>query len=100
MMPSDPGSDERFEHDAAAHRFMLSFATAVAVLDYREHDSRTLEYYHTFVPPAMRGRGVASRLAAHALRYALAQGIGVIPSCPFIAAFIRRNTEYAAVLRS
>lgn len=97
-MPSDPGSDERFEHDAAAHRFTLSSGAAVAVLDYREHGSSTLEYYHTFVPPAMRGRGVASRLVAHALRYALAQGIGVIPTCSFVAAFVRRNTEYAAVL--
>ena len=97
-MPSDSGSDERFEHDAAAHRFTLSFGAAVAVLDYREHDSRTLEYYHTFVPPAMRGRGVASQLVTHALRYAQAQGISVIPTCPFVAAFIRRHPEYAAVV--
>lgn len=97
-MPSDPGSDERFERDAAAHRFTLSSGTAVAVLDYREHDSRTLEYYHTFVPPAMRGRGVASRLVAQALRYALTQNFSVIPTCPFVAAFIRKNKEYAAVL--
>jgi hypothetical protein len=97
-MPSDPGSDERFEHDAPAHRFTLSLGAAVAVLDYREHDSRTLEYYHTFVPPAMRGHGVASRLVAHALRYALTQGLGVIPTCPFVAAFIRRHAEFAAVL--
>ena len=97
-MPSDPAGEERFEHDAAGHRFTLSSGTAVAVLDYRAHDSRTLEYYHTFVPPPMRGRGVASRLVAHALRYALAQRISVIPTCPFVAAFIRKNSEYAVVL--
>jgi len=98
-MPSDPGSDERFEHDAAAHRFTLAFGTAVAVLDYREHDARTLEYYHTFVPPPMRGRGVASRLVAHALRYALERRLTVIPTCPFVAAFVRRHPEYAPVPR-
>jgi hypothetical protein len=98
-MPSDPASDERFEHDAAAHRFALTSGTAVAVLDYREHDSRTLECYHTFVPPPMRGRGVASRLVEQALRYALEHGISVIPTCPFVAAFIRRHPEFAAVLR-
>jgi uncharacterized protein len=97
-MPNDPGSDERFEHDAAAHRFTLSSGSAVAVLDYRERDARTLDYYHTFVPPAMRGRGVASRLVSHALRYALARQISVIPTCPFVAAFVRKNSEYAAVL--
>jgi uncharacterized protein len=97
-MPSDPANDERFEHDDAAHRFTLSIGAAVAVLDYREHDPRTLEYYHTFVPPALRGRGVASRLVANALRYALTQGLGVIPACPFVATFIRRHAEFAAVL--
>jgi uncharacterized protein len=97
-MPTDPGSDERFEHDAVARRFTLSSGSAAAVLDYREHDSHTLEYYHTFVPPAMRGRGVASRLVAHALRYAQAQQVSVIPTCPFVSAFIRRHPEYAAVL--
>jgi hypothetical protein len=97
-MSSDPGSDERFEHDAAAHRFTLSSGTVVAVLDYREHDSHKLEYYHTFVPSPMRGRGVASRLVAHALRYAQAQRVSVIPTCPFVAAFVRRHPEYAAVL--
>jgi predicted GNAT family acetyltransferase len=97
-MPSDPVSVERFEHDAAAHRFTLSSGTAVAVLDYREHDARTLEYYHTFVPPAMRGRGVASRLVARALRYAEEQRLAVIPTCRFVAAFLRRHPEHAAVL--
>jgi uncharacterized protein len=97
-MPNDPGTDERIERDAASHRFTLSSGAASAVLDYREHDSRTLEYYHTFVPPPMRGRGVASRLVAHALRYALEQRLAVIPTCPFVAAFIRRHPEYAAVV--
>jgi uncharacterized protein len=98
-MPSDSGSEERLEHDAVAHRFTLSSGTAVAVLDYRERDVHTLECYHTFVPPALRGRGVASRLVAYALRYALDHHLAVIPTCPFVAAFIRKNPEYAALVR-
>jgi predicted GNAT family acetyltransferase len=98
-MPSDPGTDERIERDAASHRFTLSSgAGAAAVLDYRERNAGTLEYYHTFVPTSLRGRGVASRLVAHALRYAIEQRLSVIPTCPFVAAFIRRHPEYAAVV--
>jgi predicted GNAT family acetyltransferase len=96
--PNDPGAAERIERDAAGNRFTLSSGAAVAVLDYREHDARTLEYFHTFVPPPLRGRGVASRLVAHALRYAQDRGLAVIPTCRFVAAFIRKNPEYAAVL--
>ena len=96
-MPSDAGTDERIERDAASHRFTLSSGGAEAVLDYREHGAGTLEYYHTFVPRPMRGRGVASRLVAYALRYALEHRLAVIPTCPFVAAFIRRHPEYAAL---
>jgi len=46
----------------------------------------------------MRGNGVASRLVAKALRYALDHGLTVIPTCPFVSAFIRKHKEYAAVL--
>ena len=96
-MPSDSG-DERVRHEPEARRFTQSSGGALAVLEYREIDPSTVEYHHTSVPPALRGRGIASRLAAHALRYALDKGLTVIPSCPFVAAFIRKHPEYAAVL--
>ena len=97
-MPSDSGSGDELRHELASHRFTLSSAGAIAVLSYRLVDASTVEYYHTYVPPALRGRGLASRLAAYALRHALDNGLTVVPTCPFVAAFIRKNPEYAAVL--
>ena len=97
-MPSDPGIADTPRHDTAGHRFTLSVGGALAVLDYRVIDATTVEYHHTFVPREFRGRGVASRLAAYALRDALDNRRKVIPTCPFVAAFIRRHPEYAPVL--
>jgi len=97
-MQSDSGAGDVPRHEPANHRFTLSIGGALAVLDYRVIDATTLEYHHTYVPRELRGRGIASRLVAYALRYALDNRLWVIPACSFVAAFLRRNPEYAAVL--
>jgi predicted GNAT family acetyltransferase len=51
------------------------------------------------VPVALRERGIASALTDYALRYARDENLRVIPSCPFVAAFVRRHPEHEPVLR-
>jgi len=98
-MPTESAAaDERVRHEPENHRFALSSGAGLAVLEYREAGPGTLAYHHTYVPPPLRGRGIASRLAAFALRHALDNGLAVIPNCPFVAAFIRKNRQYAGVL--
>jgi predicted GNAT family acetyltransferase len=91
--------DGQVRHDRAEQRFSLKLGDMLAVLDYHRVDASTLDYRHTFVPPPMRGRGIASVLTAYALRYAWEEGLEVIPSCPFVAAFVLRHPEHARVVR-
>lgn len=95
--PSPPSADVR--HDAAARRFTIDVDGAPAVLEYREIDAQTLDYYRTFVPAPLRGCGIASRLTDAALRYARDQQLNVIPTCPFIAAYIKRHREFQPLVR-
>jgi predicted GNAT family acetyltransferase len=50
------------------------------------------------VPPAARGGGIASQLTAHALTFARDGGYRVVPSCPFVAAYIQRHPEFRDLL--
>lgn len=50
---------------------------------------------HTFVPEVLRGRGIAARLARAALEEARQRRWKVVPRCSYVAAFIKRNPEYA-----
>src|SRR5690606_17493780 len=50
---------------------------------------------HTVVETAAEGRGVGSALARTALDAARAEGLRVVPQCPFIAAYIARHPDYA-----
>ncbi|HET8697747.1 MAG TPA: GNAT family N-acetyltransferase, partial [Gammaproteobacteria bacterium] len=61
-------------------------------------DERTLDYRHTFVPPPLRGQGIASRLVRFALDHALEHRLTVIPSCPFVAAYIKGHPRYRPLL--
>jgi uncharacterized protein len=88
-MPDD------IRHEPEAQRFVVDRDGLTALIQYRQlDDGRTLDLHHTYTPPALRGSGLASLLTEHALRFAREHGHKIVPSCPFVAAFIARHTEY------
>jgi predicted GNAT family acetyltransferase len=95
-MSVSPALDIR--HDEAGHRFVATAEGVEAVLEYHPVDERTLDYAHTFVPPAMRGGGIASQLTEFALRHAQDRGFRIIPSCPFVGRYIERHPEFAPLV--
>lgn len=82
-------------HEPGARRFAIDRDGLTALIQYRSLDGeRTLDLYRTYTPPSLRGRGLASQLTEHALRYAREHDRRVVPSCPFVATFIARHPEY------
>ncbi|HEX2644909.1 MAG TPA: GNAT family N-acetyltransferase, partial [Thermoanaerobaculia bacterium] len=49
---------------------------------------------HTFVPPDLRGQGVAEDLVRQTLERIRGEGAHIIPSCPFVHVFVERNRDY------
>jgi len=80
--------------NAARSRFEMAVGHAVAVVNYARPRGNTIELTHTEVPETLAGQGVGSRLAKAVLDRVRANGLRVVPSCPFIAAYIERNPEY------
>ncbi|HEY8572145.1 GNAT family N-acetyltransferase [Phenylobacterium sp.] len=76
-----------------ARRFEIELEGDVAFAEYRLVDHGII-LPHTVVPDAFEGRGVGSQLAKAALGYAREQGLKVIPTCPFIAAYIAKHPEW------
>lgn len=86
-------------HDEAGQRFLVRLGEHEALLRYRRA-GRTLDFYHTYVPEAFRGRGVAEQLCRAGFEYAKAQGLAVIPSCPYISgAYLKRHPEYVELTK-
>ncbi|HKP15006.1 MAG TPA: GNAT family N-acetyltransferase [Gemmatimonadaceae bacterium] len=81
-------------HDRAACRFEVRTMAGTGILAYVERGS-ALEILHTEVPDAAEGQGYGAALAVAALDFARSEGKRVIPSCPYVAAYIGRHPSYA-----
>ena len=57
-------------------------------------DGNHVDFIHTEVDEAYKGRGLASNLVAFALDDVEAAGKRIIPHCPYVAAWIKRHPEY------
>jgi predicted GNAT family acetyltransferase len=89
--------DMTIRHQPEARRFVADLEQGQAVLEYAPGPDGALDYRHTFVPDALRGQGVASRLVQFALDHALEARIKVVPSCPFVATFLDRHPQYRSI---
>ena len=82
-------------HDQAGHQFETTVDGHRAYLAYMDLGKQTLDIYRTFVPNALRGRGIAAALTERALGFAEDQGYTVIPSCSYVERYIERRQRHA-----
>ncbi|HVS52290.1 MAG TPA: GNAT family N-acetyltransferase [Opitutaceae bacterium] len=96
MSASDPNSIS-VRHNAAERRFEAEVDGQLAVAEY-EHDGERMVFTHTFVPPALRGRGLAEKVVRAGLDYARAEGRRIVPACSYVAAFVERHAEFKPLI--
>ena len=80
-------------HDAPARQFTLATEHGDAVLAYEPLGDAVLDLQHTVVPPDARGGGVGDALVRGALEIVRAEGLRIVPTCAFVAAWLRRHPE-------
>lgn len=80
-------------HNADEHRFEADVDGHLSVADYRLRGTEMI-MTHTFVPPELRGRGIAEKLVRVALEHARSERLRVVPACSYVDAFIKRHPEY------
>lgn len=93
-------STVRVEHRAEEHRFVARVEGGEAFLSYQPVDAQTLDLQHTVVPEEDRGEGVGDALVRAAVDHARAQGQRIVPTCPFVASWLRAHPEAASVVAS
>jgi predicted GNAT family acetyltransferase len=75
-------------------RFELEENGETAYLEFEVDQASWITLYHTEVPPALRGRGIAGTLARTALEYARDNNLKVDVVCPLVASFLSKNPEF------
>jgi predicted GNAT family acetyltransferase len=81
-------------NNTAAGRFEAQTPYGVATLKYVRRGD-VLDLVHTVVPQEAEGQGIGAALANTALEYARAEGLRVIPTCPFVNGYLKRHREFA-----
>ncbi len=89
--------DYNIKHNLEDHRFEIELDGYKGYLEYIVVNGG-LDIIHTIVPGQIGGRGVAAALVEAALLYARANDMKVIPSCSYVAVYIRRHPEYAPMV--
>ena len=81
------------KHDMETQEFYVETPEGKALLHY-EREGDTLNFHHTFVPPSLRGKGIAEKIVAEGFRYADENHFKVIPSCPYVARLVMKNEDW------
>ena len=69
----------------------------MAFVDYAQSPG-SITLLHTEVPKELGGRGVGSILAKAVLETVRAQGLKVEARCEFLAGYIKKHPEFAALV--
>ncbi len=75
-------------------RFELEQDGETAWLEFDRDDQGWMTLWHTEVPPALRGQGIAGTLARTALEYAREENLKVDVICPLVATYLSKNPEF------
>lgn len=82
-------------HLTTEHCFVVELEGRQARLDYQlnpdpaGHTGGQINFHHTYVPPEMRGQGVAEKLVRAGLQWAKQEQFHISASCWYVAKFLR-----------
>jgi predicted GNAT family acetyltransferase len=68
------------------------------LIDYIKNNQGVIYLTHTEVPPRLQGQGVGQQLVKEILEDVEKKGLKVVPSCPFVAAYMKRHPETLRLL--
>ena len=85
-------------HNRDENCFEVRIDGYLSKLDYIQ-DGRNFVITHVGVYPEFRGQGVAGKVTQAGLEYAKANALRVVPMCSYAAAYIRRNPQYAELMK-
>jgi hypothetical protein len=96
MVTTTDGRPMELSRDTEGRRFRASVGGEVIAEAEFLLTPELMVFTHTEVDPAFEGQGVGSALIRWALDDARTDGYAVLPSCPFVRAYIGRHAdEYA-----
>lgn len=86
---NDNTDRKRFEHHNGGH---------TAFVEYIINSNGMIFLTHTEVPQPIEGQGIAFRMIHQVLQIIEKRNLKLVPLCPTVAEYIRRNQEWKKLL--
>lgn len=87
------------EHCENTQRFVTRIEGKEAYIEYSMPEDGVVNLLSTFVPEEGRGQGIAGKLAQAAFEYAQQKNYKVIPTCPFLPAWLEKNPQWKDLVK-
>lgn len=68
-------------------------------IEYIINNDNDIFLTHTEVHPALGGKGIGTQLVRKTLGDIEDKGMSVVPLCPFVAGYIKKNPEWMRVVK-
>ncbi len=88
----DPRSIELVVNETR-NRFELPIEDKIALIEYIK-TAKQIYLTHTEVPKELEGKGVGTAIVYKALEWVKNHDLALVPLCPFVASYIKKNPEY------
>ena len=76
------------------NRFIKTVDGLDCELEYLIPEEGLINFFHTYLPEPLRGKGLAMEIIKEGLDFAINNKYKIIPSCSAVRSFIRRHPEY------
>lgn len=86
------------KHDETNNKFFVLVNGKEAYLRYLMDSRGTMNMVKTYVPPELRGQGIAAVIVQAGLEFAKEKGFKIIPSCSYVETYIDRHKEYNSLV--
>ena len=88
----------KVHHRPSQRMFLARLAPGkYAFIEYELKENKVF-ITKTYTPPEFRGRGIASRLMQHVIKWARDGGYKVVPICSFAVYFFKKHPQYSDLL--
>ena len=80
-----------------ANQYEIHVGDAIARIEYIKAQDK-IYLTHTEVPNELEGKGIGSSIVKLALEDIKSKNLTLIPLCPFVALYIKRNPEWRVLV--
>lgn len=85
-------------HNQEESQFEIIIDGHLAIAAYDLEEPNRIVFTHTDVPEALAGRGIAGAIVKFGLEHAREKSLIVVGQCSYVAAFVKRHSEYQDLL--